>query len=161
MGKLVWEFWDILGLIFIRHVSNFFCQKIASFKLWKKIICQKHSCLLYMCWKNIPSQTISLLIPRSTKKKKSIWRTIENLKTIYLLKNRNDKLMFHCFTSILWQYEMNITKLWMLSNLEIQTVLCPFWNYDEEGCVSFQTNSCVEEIQSLFFKELKTKVKAK
>lgn len=31
MGKLVLEFWDILD-----YVSNFFCQKIASFKLWKK-----------------------------------------------------------------------------------------------------------------------------
>ena len=105
MGKLVWEFWDILGLIFIRHVSNFFCQKIASFKLWKKIICQKHSCLLYMCWKNIPSQTISLLIPRSTKKKK-IYMTHNRKSKDYLFVKKQkwqaNVSLLHIYTMTIW-----------------------------------------------------------
>ena len=89
-----------------------------NFKLWK-IICQKenHSCLFcFTCAELFPSPPKAkfLQVPRSTLKK--IYMTHNRKSKDYLFvkrknKWRQTKRKFHCFTSILWQYEMNTTNI--------------------------------------------------
>ena len=121
--KNVSVFW---GLSLSNTLTLFSAKNIyASFKLWK-IICQKekHSCLFcFTCAELFPSlppkQNFFKSLP-DPPWKKSIWRTIENPKTIYLLKtekqmttNKNESFI----ASHLYYDNMKwiLQTLWMLS----------------------------------------------
>ena len=93
-----------------------------NFKLWK-IICQKenHSCLFcFTCAELFPSpQKQNFFKSPDPPWKKSIWRTIENPKTIYLLngKTNDDKQNESFIASHLYYDNMKwiLQTLWMLS----------------------------------------------
>ena len=115
------------GAIFRLYFESwlFFCQKHICF--FQKFQTMKNhlpkgkpflSILLYMCWTISLPPPKFLQVPRSTLKK-SIWRTIENPKTIYLLngKTNDDKQNESFIASHLYYDNMKwiLQTLWMLS----------------------------------------------